>query len=166
MKNKMNINPEKTTSKAKSNGSCTHHLTFLSMPPHQFWPSRLNPFIGCLLFFFFLLVGCPMSPVDPDTNSIDTSKDFNTLREAGNWGPSGIWSDGQTMWVSDISDAKLYAYDLTTKARVSSKDFNTLSRAGNRYPRGIWSDGQTMWVSDYTDDKLYAYDLETKVRVP
>ena len=64
-----------------------------------------------------------MSPVDPDTNSstnpdTNSSKDFNTLSNASNNSPLGIWSDGQTMWVSDDRDDKLCAYDLETKVIV------------------------------------------------
>ena len=94
--------------------------------------------------------------------------DFNTLPAAGNYLPRGIWSDGETMWVSDEGNAKLYAYDLDTKRRVPGKDFDTLDAAGNNLPRGIWSDGETMWVTDQTigADKLYAYDLDTKLPVP
>ena len=52
------------------------------------------------------------------------SEDFNTLAGAGNDDPRGIWSDGETMWVYDSTDHKLYAYDMVTKARVSGKDFS------------------------------------------
>ena len=38
---------------------------------------------------------------------------------------------------------KVYAYDMTTKARDASKDFDT----ANLLPTGIWSDGTTMWVA-------------------
>ena len=40
--------------------------------------------------------------------------DFNTLTVAGNTGPSGIWSDGTTIWVSDFSGRKVYAYNMVT----------------------------------------------------
>ena len=46
-----------------------------------------------------------------------------------------------TMWVADYSDYKIYAYNLSTKARDSGKDFNTLEDAENEGPEGIWSDG-------------------------
>ena len=94
------------------------------------------------------------------------NKHFNTLNAAGNDYPLGIWSDGTTMWVADLLDSKIYAYNMATKARDADKDFNTLAAAGNNEPRGLWSDGSTMWVSDYYDEKLYAYNLQTKVRVP
>ena len=90
--------------------------------------------------------------------------DFNTLSAAGNDILAGIWSDGTTMWVTDLADDKLYAYNLATKMRDAAKDFNTLSAAGNDEPTGIWSDGTTMWVGDPNDAKLYAYNLATKAR--
>ena len=61
--------------------------------------------------------------------------DFDGLITAGNDTPSGPWSDGTTMWVSDYVDDKIYAYDLTTKARDASKDFDTLSRCRQRRTR-------------------------------
>ena len=94
----------------------------------------------------------------------DPDEDFDTLDDAGNDSPEGIWSEGTTMWVADSSDRKIYAYDLSTKARDSDKDFNTLDDAGNDNPRGIWSDDTTMWVADYSDDKIYAYNLSTRAR--
>ena len=68
------------------------------------------------------------------------------------------------MWVADYSDDKIYAYNLSTKARDSSKDFDTLEDADNDHAAGIWSDGTTMWVADSSDDKIYAYNApETAV---
>ena len=87
--------------------------------------------------------------------------DFNTLNDAGNTSPTGIWSDGTTMWVADFADAKIYAYSMSNRSRDSAKDFDTLTNIGNNSPLGIWSDGSTMWVAD---SNIYAYDLETKVR--
>ena len=107
---------------------------------------------------------------EEDTNNcsmgikVVVNNDFNTLSAAGNNNPQGLWSDGTTMWVTDGDNDKLYAYNLSTKARDSSKDFNTLSAAGNNSPQGLWSDGTTMWVTDSSDDKLYAYNLSTKAR--
>ena len=90
--------------------------------------------------------------------------DLDGLIAAGNTSPVGIWSDGTTMWVSDSSEDKLYAYGMSDKAHDASKDFNTLIAAGNETPTGIWSDGTTMWVADWTDHKLYAYRMTDKVR--
>ena len=99
-----------------------------------------------------------------DAQQHDSSKDFDTLSDAGNTSPNGLWSDGTTMWVADSGDDKIYAYNLATKARDSTKDFNTLSDAGNTDPTGLWSDGTTMWVSDFADDKIYAYHMSNKSR--
>ena len=49
------------------------------------------------------------------------SEDFNSLKEAGNTAPRGLWSDGNTMWVADETDNRIYAYDLETKRRVSGE---------------------------------------------
>ena len=98
--------------------------------------------------------------------SRDSSKDFNTLKAAGNDNPRYIWSNGTTMWVADSADDndKIYAYKMSDKSRDSGKEFDTLKAAGNTFPRGIWSNRTTMWVADWDDDKLYAYNLSTKAR--
>ena len=101
------------------------------------------------------------------------SEFFETLGAAGNNAPQGIWSDGDTMWVADDDDDKIYAYDMATKGRVPSLDIDTLGAAGNNNPRGIWSDGNTMWVLDIgwstiepstgegelVDGKIFAYKM-------
>ena len=93
----------------------------------------------------------------------DASKDFNTLHVAGNTSPQGLWSDGTTIWVSNLDDNKIYAYNLASKVRDYSKDFNTLD-AENTYTGGLWSDGTTIWVSNLDDNKIHAYNLESKAR--
>ncbi len=92
--------------------------------------------------------------------------DFNGLRGAGNSHPTGIWSDGTTMWVVDERDHKIYAYDLATKARVPSKDIPGINEDNhNDSPGGLWSDGETIWVSDYFWGRgIFAYDLSTGSR--
>ena len=87
--------------------------------------------------------------------------DFDTLVAARNLDARGIWSDGETMWVGDWDDEKLYAYDLFDKDRDAGKD---IPLSGGNYPpssHGIWSDGETMWVvnSDSLELMLYAYNL-------
>ena len=83
--------------------------------------------------------------------------DLDTLKAAVNTSPTGIWSDGTTMWVSDDAANELYAYTLASGQRDSGKDFDTLHDAGNRSPRGLWSDDTTMWVGDWIDERIYAY---------
>ena len=93
----------------------------------------------------------------------NAAEDFNTLNAAGNEYPTGIWSDGTTVWVADLQDDKIYAYSLGTRARFLSKDIDVLA-AGNTSPSGLWSDGTTLWVSDPDADKLYAYSLSNGAR--
>ncbi len=56
--------------------------------------------------------------------------------------PSGIWSDGETVWVADLEDAKLYAYGRADGEREPGKDMAT-----EPGPMGLWSDGETLWVA-------------------
>ncbi len=92
------------------------------------------------------------------------SDDLDGLIAKGNEFPTGIWSNGTTMWVVDSGDAKLYAYNLDTKQRDADKDFDTLIADNNPSPSGIWSNGTTMWVADIGDDKLYADRMSDKAR--
>ena len=99
--------------------------------------------------------------------SRDADKDIETLNAAGNNVPIGIWSNGTTLWVSDLVDDKLYAYTLSNGSRDASKDIN-LDDA-NSSPLGLWSDGTTIWVVNNKDtgegdpntdeDKIFAYTL-------
>ena len=88
----------------------------------------------------------------------NATKDFNTLNAAENDYPTGLWSDGTTIWVSDLEDDKLFAYNRSTRDRDPGKDFDTLGPIGNTSPRGMWSDGETMWIADPDD----AYNIATK----
>ena len=64
----------------------------------------------------------PTPPVvDPDAFKRKPSEDFDGLEAAGNADPTGIWSDGVTMWVADLDDDKIYAYDMTTRERVPAR---------------------------------------------
>ena len=57
--------------------------------------------------------------------------DLDGLIAAENTSPRGIWSDETTIWVSDASDDKIYAYHKSDKTRDSSRDFDTLEAANN-----------------------------------
>ena len=85
------------------------------------------------------------------------ASDFNTLSDAGNDHPVGLWSDGTTLWVADDFDDKLFAYKTSDKTRDATKDF-TLT-ADNSFPIDIWSDGATLWVADDGGDKIFAYRM-------
>ena len=87
--------------------------------------------------------------------------------DSGNEAPTGVWSDGTTLWVANNPDGDgdgVYAYDLESGERVEGLEFQLSER--NRAPRGIWSDGKrVVWVSDSGRDRLFAYDLETGERL-
>ena len=97
--------------------------------------------------------------------------EITAVDSASNEEPIDIWSDGETMWVADFEDDKLYAYNLATGARDSAKEFDLqyaadIADLSDETPRGIWSDGITMWVSDSAADRLFAYTLATGARDP
>ena len=78
--------------------------------------------------------------------SRDSIKDFTTLSAAGNGAPTGLCSDGTTMFVVDGDDNKVYAYTVSTKAHDSTKDI-TLA-GGNTKSEGLWCDADTVWVAE------------------
>ena len=115
-----------------------------------------------LLLVGLAVLGALLLTPEVQAQGRDSGSDF-TLDAANDY-PTGIWSDGTTMWVADFEDHKLYAYRMSDRSRDSGKDF-TLD-ADNGSPVGIWSDGTTMWASDFTDAKLYAYRMSDRSRDP
>ena len=94
------------------------------------------------------------------------SDDFDNITTAGTTGfnaMSDLWAYGDTLWVVDKDDAKIYAFDTADKTRKLTEDFETLD-ADNDNPSGIWSDGATMWVKQFGGESLLAYNLSTKAR--
>ncbi len=77
--------------------------------------------------------------------------------DSSNSDPRGIWSDEDTIWVSDSGDDKLYAYDLSDKSRKSGKDISLNNN--NDDPAEIWSDGEIIWVLDTDEKHVFAYGL-------
>ena len=71
---------------------------------------------------------------------------------------SGVWSDGDTVWVSDWEDPVVRAYALDGGARRSGKDLADLPATN---AAGLWSDGVTLWVADFSGDAVHARDLAT-----
>ena len=102
------------------------------------------------------------SDVDFEWN---VTRDIDAL-DSANGSPTGLWSDGETLWIAengDGADDAVYAYDLATGERVEDREFVLDER--NRAPRGVWSDRTTIWVSDSGQDRLFAHDLATGERL-
>ena len=87
---------------------------------------------------------------------------------------SGLWTDGDTMWVTkdpltysldDSPPTKLFAYDLTAAppVRDSSKDIPLAD--DNRNPQGVHAVDGILWVGDLGVEKIFAYDLATGARL-
>ena len=86
-----------------------------------------------------------------------TRVEWSTITlDAENMDPRGIWSDGETLWVADHLDWKVYAYRLLDGARLAERDIE-VSRYGWGEPHGLWSDGETLWV--VVGDRLRAHRL-------
>ena len=78
-----------------------------------------------------------------------------TLSES-NRKPTGIWSNGTHIYVTDPDHGRVFQYNFGDKT-LTSTTHSLHADNGNR--QGLWSDGTTAWVSDNADDKLYAYQL-------
>ena len=76
--------------------------------------------------------------------------------------PSGLWSDGEVVWVSDLNGSRLVAYDRVDGGRAQDRDIAT---PGVGAPAGLWSDGGTLWVADYEDGAVLAYRLSDGARL-
>ncbi len=74
-----------------------------------------------------------------------------------NRAPRGIWSDRETVWISDSGQERVFAYGLASGERLPDRDLQLASR--NRDARGIWAGGGTLWVADGGKNSLFAYDL-------
>ena len=102
-------------------------------------------------------------PLDQDPNAdVELQPNQSITLADDNSDPVGAWSNGETFWVSDSGDDKLYAYDLDDRTRQSGKEFDLHSDNSN--PGGIWGDGQFIWVLDTSDKHVYAYRLSNGKR--
>ena len=78
--------------------------------------------------------------------------------------PRGMWSDGDTLWVSDNLTSTLFAYALTDGARRSQRDVTLQVFGGSHGSTGVWSNGETLWVAYYWGTALLAYRLTDGAR--
>ena len=108
-------------------------------------------------------------PSGPSPSEVDfewnVKRDLDEL-DGGHDTPTGMWSDGATLWVAENGDGAadaIYAYDFKTGERVEVREFELDER--NRAPRGVWSDRSVVWVSDSGRERLFAYGLATGERL-
>ena len=109
-----------------------------------------------------------LSIIKPSTAYFDwkQTEDFESLADAGNTTPRGIWSDGTTMWVANVFHQGIFAYNLNTKVRDETHEFDGFVDAGYLLAAGIWSNGATMWVvdADSLAPEIIAFNLAAKTR--
>ena len=91
-----------------------------------------------------------------------SGKDVNTLKDAENEKPHGLWVHRDILWVADNGADKIFAYNWPSKTRNSSKDITLTHK--DAYAQGIWSNGTNIWVANIEgigdDDEqiIYAYN--------
>ncbi len=107
-------------------------------------------------------------PSGPSPSEVDfewtVKSDIEELDSGNDW-PTGLWSDGRTLFMAENgqgADDEVYAYDVETGERLAEREFELAET--NRAPRGFWSDGVTVWVSDSGRDRLFAYALASGER--
>ena len=93
-----------------------------------------------------------------DSGARDSAKDFTDLgdEDADYY---GIWSDGDTLWISDKTGSVVEAFDMDSGEKVPTLRYPGLEESGQDHTAGIWFDGVTMWVSDWADNKVYSYNM-------
>ena len=98
-----------------------------------------------------------------DTYGWNAGQDLDGLIAAENQNPAGVWGNDTTLWISDLTEDKLYAYNVDG-TRNANQDFDTLVGAGNNNPQGLWSNGATMWILDGVSENIFAYSMSDKQR--
>ena len=110
--------------------------------------------------------GPPPVPIPSEVEfEWNVTRDIEAL-DGGNDLPTGLWSDGETLWVLENAASgpdRLFAYDLDSGERQSEREFELDRR--NRFAHGIWSDGETVWIADSGQDQLFAYELASGERL-
>ena len=78
---------------------------------------------------------------------------------------TGLWGDGETLWVSDNGGRRVYAYAAADGARMADREFGgrvpAIVVGGRLAPWGLWSDGDAYyvvsWAGTRSDPTAYAY---------
>ncbi len=99
-----------------------------------------------------------LEPPD-DANEIAVAVTSETMSAAGNDRPRGLWGDGETLWVADDADRKLYAYALADGSRLPSRDIEGLEAPADGRPIWVWGNGEMLWALFGSADRVQAYRL-------
>ena len=86
------------------------------------------------------------------------AQDIDTLTQTY---PAGLWSNSDTIWLSDFGSGNLLAFGFDGLRR-SNHDISNL--AGSN-PMGLWSDGNIIWVADFFGGGVHAYALAGGARM-
>ena len=76
------------------------------------------------------------------------------------YGPTDMWSDGETLWIMHADDRVARAYGLQSGDREPLMDIDFAGRddVSLSVVRGMWSDGGTLWLSEAgSADRLVAF---------
>ncbi len=68
--------------------------------------------------------------------------------------PTGLASDGISVWTSDNKKDMIYRLDINTRAVIDS-----LKAPGGEYPNGLAFDGRYLWTSNNQEDSIYQVDI-------
>ena len=110
--------------------------------------------------------------VTPPTSALAALS--RTLSTPDNSWPFGIWSDGETVWLSEgpLNSEQLYAYNRSDMSRRPERDIVFATEEAIGPPadiigvldlleaRGVWGYGETLWVADANEGMLYAFSLD------
>ena len=111
--------------------------------------------------------GGPSGPTPSEVDFEWTVKHDIEELDGGHDKPTGMWSDGTTLWLlenGDGADDGIYAYDLESGERVEEREFELDER--NHAPRGVCSNRTAIWISDSGRNLLFAHDLGSGERLP
>ena len=81
--------------------------------------------------------------------------DYDVTTPGG--GIRGLYREGNILWVSSLSDKKIYAIDIRNGNRLEHLEFDL--RPETTVPHGIWSNGVTMFVVNGADmnEEVHTY---------
>ena len=86
-------------------------------------------------------------------------KDIDVSDTVVTLGTNGLWSNGITLWVSQDTSVKLFAYRLDDGTRDTTRDFTTLAAAGTNLPLSLTGESGILWAMDPLKMKVYAYNV-------